>query len=209
MSLRIREPFNALSHLVGAVLTAIGASYLVLLHQGVFLAWFGFAIYGVMATTLFAASAAYHWSVAGEHALRKFDHASIYLMIAGTYTPVCLLAMQGSTRITVLSIEWGFALIGIAATFVMAKPPTWLRLTLYLVMGWITLPILGSLASVVSWTGVAWMLAGGLVYTLGTVVYAAKRPNPWPDTFGSHGLWHLFVVGGAACHFVLMFYLVP
>lgn len=165
---------------------------------------FGFGVAGFVSVLLFSSSAMYHWSHRALDGMRRFDHTSIYLMIAGTFTPLCLLALEGTTRTAMLAIEWGCALIGVVSTLTMAKPPIWLRLTLYLTMGWITLPILGSLHPTLGDNGIRWMLAGGLVYTLGTVIYATKKPDPWPGVFGFHEIWHLFVMGGAACHYVMM-----
>lgn len=135
------------------------------------------------------------------------DHCAIYLMIAGTYTPVSLLAIGGTTGYIVLAIQWLLATIGVVATLTMTKPPTWLRLVLYLVMGWMVLPFVGVLLTKIPAIAIWWMIGGGLSYTVGTVVYASKRPKLWPGKFSSHELWHLFVVAGAACHFAVMLYL--
>lgn len=204
MAIRIREPFNAVSHFIGAVLTVVGLAYLIWVARLDARALAGFTIYGVLTTLLFAASAAYHWSNRGQKWLQRFDHAAIYFMIAGTYTPVCLLGLQGNMASGVLIAEWAMAAIGVIATFTMAKTPTWLRLVLYLGMGWMALPLIGVLLPRVSAAGIGWIVAGGLAYTLGTIVYAAKRPNPWPGKFGSHEIWHLFVLGGGVCHYLLM-----
>lgn len=200
----IREPFNALSHLIGAVLMLTGLAFLIWRSHGNPEASISFAIYGILTTMLFAASAAYHWSHREGLFLRRFDHAAIYFMIAGTYTPICILGLDRSFGWVVLALEWSMAAIGVTATFTMTKPPTWLRLTLYLGMGWMMLPLLGALSQRVSSGGLVWTFAGGLAYTIGTVVYASKRPDPWPGRFGFHEIWHLFVLAGCACHFVLM-----
>ncbi|MGV3616416.1 MAG: PAQR family membrane homeostasis protein TrhA [Fimbriimonas sp.] len=204
MAQRIREPFNAVSHLVGAILAVAGFTYLLFVARTDPRALTGFAIYGALTTLLFGASAAYHWSHRGSEWLQRLDHAAIYLMIAGTYTPVCLLGLQGMPGAVVLGLQWTLAAIGVIATFTMTKPPTWLRLVLYLVMGWMILPLVGILANVAPGAGLTWMIAGGFAYTFGTVIYASKRPNPWPGRFGSHEIWHLFVLAGGICHYALM-----
>ena len=204
MARLIREPFNALSHLVGAILALIGMIYLLVVARTDARAMVGFGVYGLLTILLFGSSAAYHWSHRAGHFLRKMDHTAIYLVIAGTYTPVCLLGLPDGPGLWVLALQWTLATIGLVATFALQKPPTWLRLTLYLVMGWMALPLAGLLVRQISPAGFAWIVAGGLAYTLGCIVYASKRPNPWPGKFGSHEIWHLFVLAGGACHFVVM-----
>jgi hemolysin III len=199
-----REPFNAISHLVGAILGLAGMVYLLVLSRTDPRAMIGFGIYGLLTVLLFGSSAAYHWSHRGSELLRKLDHTAIYLMIAGTYTPVCLLGLPGMPGVVVLALQWSLAVIGLVATVTMRKPPTWLRLTLYLVMGWMALPLAGMIVREASPATFAWIVAGGLAYTLGCVIYAAKRPNPWPGRFGFHEIWHLFVLAGGICHFAVM-----
>ena len=201
---KIREPFNALSHFVGAVLALVGTGYLVYTHGFLVGPTIALSIFGVAAMLMFGASSLYHWTPMVKPALRKFDHSTIYLMIAGSYTPMCLLSLSGQLRWVILGLEWTLAAIGIFAALTMDKPPTWLRLTLYLVMGWMILPVLGFVSRGIPSTAIAWMVAGGLFYTVGSVIYAIKKPNFWPGVFGFHELWHLFVLGGFACHFAMM-----
>lgn len=204
MARLIREPFNALSHLVGAILALIGMVYLLVLSRTDPRAMIGFGVYGLLTVLLYASSSAYHWSHRTGTFLRKMDHTAIYLVIAGTYTPVCMLGLPNGPAVWVLALQWTLATIGLVATFVLKKPPTWLRLTLYLVMGWMALPLAGMLVHQISPAGFAWIVAGGLAYTLGCIIYASKRPNPWPGKFGSHEIWHLFVLAGGVCHFAVM-----
>lgn len=205
--MKIREPFNAFSHLVGSVLMVLGVLYLLASREPSLVGTSSFLIYGSMCTFLFIASTIYHWTKTAKAGLQKMDHCAIYLMIAGTYTPVSLLAIGGTTGYIVLAIQWLLATIGVVATLTMTKPPTWLRLVLYLVMGWMVLPFVGVLLTKIPAIAIWWMIGGGLSYTVGTVVYASKRPKLWPGKFSSHELWHLFVVAGAACHFAVMLYL--
>jgi hemolysin III len=135
------------------------------------------------------------------------DHAAIYCMIAGTYFPVAIFGIEGPLGIGVLVVQCLLCAIGVTTTIVMDKPPTWLRLVLYLAMGWMMLPFVGILVPKIGTVAVIWMFAGGLAYTVGTVVYASKRPKLWPGKFSFHELWHVFVLVGAVCHFMVMTYL--
>jgi len=132
------------------------------------------------------------------------DHCAIYVMIAGSYTPIALLALPNPTQQVVLAIQWGLALIGVVVAATREKTPTPLRLTLYLVMGWMIVALIPQLRMGMPVSGIAWMVAGGVSYTVGAVVYASKKPTLWPGKFGFHELWHVFVLGGAICHFVVM-----
>jgi hemolysin III len=205
--MKAREPFNVYSHLVGSVATLIGLIYLISSRPTTLLGTSSFIIYGLMAMFMFTASTIYHWTSQVKYGLQKMDHCAIYLMIAGTYTPVCILGIGGQTGCIVLAVEWILATIGVVSTLTMTKPPTWLRLVLYLVMGWMILPLVGLLMNKIPITAIIWMVFGGLAYTFGTIVYASKRPKLWPGKFSSHELWHVFVVAGAVCHFAVMTYL--
>ncbi len=201
---RLKDPFSALSHYVGAAAAVIGLAYLILLVWSHTVAVVSFAVYGACLTLLFVASGIYHSINTQNKWLQKLDHMAIYLMIAGTYTPICLLAVRGVTGYVMLSAEWGMALIGIAANVFWGGGPKRLRLTLYLLMGWLVVADLPSLLHVLPSSALIWMLMGGLAFTFGTIIYATGRPKLWPGKFGSHDLWHLFVLGGSACHYLLM-----
>ena len=164
----------------------------------------GFAVFGICAAGLYAASAIYHGASEDRRYLQRFDHAAIYFMIAGSYVPVSLLALGGTARWSVLSLQFGLATLGAAYSLLRAKTPEALRMVLYIVQGWMALPLLGTIARGSSPAVVAWIVAGGLVYTFGAVIYATERPRLWPGRFGSHDLWHLFVIGGTGCHLMMM-----
>lgn len=201
MSTRIREPFNALSHLAGAVLIPAGTLALILANPHHSIA---FAIFGLAALILFVSSTLYHWAPAEKSWLQRLDHSAIYIMIAGTYTPIALLGLPSPQRETVLIFQWTLALIGVLLTLTREKTSTLLRLTLYLTMGWMVLPFLTPLRTSISPQAINWLFAGGLAYTGGAIIYATKHPDPWPTKIGSHGLWHLLVLTGAICHLVVM-----
>jgi hemolysin III len=204
---RFREPFSGLSHLGGAVLSAIGLAVLVAVSYGKPWHLTAFAIYGGSLILLYTASALYHLLPVGPHhveRLRTFDQVAIYLLIAGTYTPVCLISLRGAWGWSMLAGAWGVALAGSAARIAWRRKPEWLTFCLYLAMGWGSLIALSPLSASLKADGLYWLLFGGFFYTVGAVVFATNRPRLWPGTFGSHDLWHVFVLGGSACHFVMM-----
>lgn len=190
--------------MVGAVFMAVGTIVLVVGSIPNPVAILSFIIFGLAATFLFTSSTVYH-SVSLDRAwLQRMDHSSIYVMIAGSYTPICLLALPEPQKWIVLGLQWGLALFGVLVSATREKTPTWLRLLLYLGMGWMLIFVIGHLDPRITPQTIAWLVAGGLAYTIGSVVYGTKRPKLWPGKFSSHELWHLFVLGGAACHFVVM-----
>jgi len=144
--------------------------------------------------------------VADHHVerLKRLDHIGIFLLIAGTYTPVCLVSLRGPTGWWMLIAEWGMAVLGIAGILLLKKMPAWLRVVLYLGMGWLAMIALPPLRAALPPAAIAWLLAGGITYSVGVIFYATEWPHYWPGKFDGHDLWHLFVMGGSACHFVLM-----
>ncbi len=154
-------------------------------------------IFGLSMLLLYVVSATYHlgqWHGRRRLVLRACDHANIYVLIAGTYTPICVVALSGELRIVVLVGVWLLALLGAGTTLLMLRRPRWLSTSLYIGMGWIVLLFLPELIRRVPLPGLLLILAGGLVYTLGAVIYAVRRPNPWPRVFGYHELFHLCVI---------------
>lgn len=204
--LRLREPFSGLSHLAGGVLAAAGLAALLAaaaaagsVERGI-----AFGIYGASLVGLYAASALYHLLPVSEAAtarLRKLDHAMIFVLIAGTYTPVCLLALSGLWRWGLLGTVWALALGGVLLKLRRVGVRPWLTVALYLGMGWLSVAALPVLLRALPAGALIWLAAGGLVYSAGAVVYATKRPDLLPGRFGYHELWHLFVIAGSACHF--------
>ena len=172
-----------------------------------------FGIFGLSLIALYAASALYHLlplSPAGVARLRQVDHVSIFVLIAGTYTPFCLLALNGAWRAGLLAVVWGLALCGLLLKLLWMDAPRWLSVALYLGMGWVAVFAAPALFRAVPAGGMAWVLAGALVYSAGALVYGLKRPNPIPGVFGFHELWHLFVMAGSACHYwAVLGYIAP
>lgn len=200
-----REPFNALSHAFGALAALIASVALVLRAPDQPLALVGFIVFGLGCLFLYSSSALYHWASLDHKWLQRLDHCAIYVMIAGAYTPIALLALPPAERITILSLQWALALVGVIVSATRDKTPTLLRLTLYLVMGWMALALINTLYRSTDLVTVLWLLAGGVAYTVGAIIYATRKPTLWPGKFASHELWHLFVIAGTACHFAVMF----
>ena len=212
---RFREPVNGLTHLVGGLIASVGLIVLLVTaaSEGRVDQLVAFGVFGSSLIALYTASALYHLlplSAAGVARLRRVDHMSIFVLIAGTYTPFCLLALDGRWRVGLLGLVWGLALCGILLKVHWMDAPRWLSVALYLGMGWVALVAAPALFQALPAGGMAWVLAGALVYSVGALIYGLKRPNPIPGVFGFHELWHLFVVAGSACHFwAVLRYIAP
>jgi hemolysin III len=212
---RLREPVNGLTHLAAGLLAFVGLVVLLATaaSAGRIDQLVAFGVFGVSLISLYAASALYHLlplSPAGVARLRRLDHMTIFVLIAGTYTPFCLLALDGGWRWGLLGLIWGLALGGVLLKLLWMEAPRWLSVVLYLGMGWVAVIAAPALFRAVPAEGMAWVLAGGLTYSAGALVYGLKRPNPLPGVFGFHEVWHLFVVAGSACHFwAVLRYIAP
>ena len=193
------ERFNSISHLVGAALALAGSVVLIVLAARLGDPWkiVSFSIYGVMLVLLYVFSTLYH-SVRGpaKSVLQKFDHCSIYLLIAGTYTPFALVSLRGIWGWWLFGVIWGLALVGIVQEIWWAKGARILSLIIYVLMGWLAMAVVLPLWKALTPTGFAWLAAGGACYTLGIVFYVLDH-----RVRHGHGLWHLFVLGGSICHF--------
>jgi hemolysin III len=204
----IREPFNGASHLLGLVLACAGTWTLLRWAQG---PWevAAFTVYGATLILLYGSSFLYHsLAVTGRplKALRTLDHIAIYFLIAGTYTPVALITLHSRLGWSLLAAVWLIALAGIPFKLLYLDAPVWLSTSTYLVMGYLALVAIVPLARAVSPIGLLWLIAGGLAYTIGSVIYSRRRPDPFPGRFGHHEIWHLLVLAGSACHFAFMVY---
>jgi hemolysin III len=193
------ERFNSISHLVGAGLAVGGTALLVVLAAQLGDPWkiVSFSVYGAMLMALYVFSTLYH-SVRGraKNVLRKIDHCSIYLLIAGSYTPFTLVSLRGPWGWSLFGAVWTLALLGIAQEIWLAKGSRVLSLVIYIVMGWLALVAVLPLWQALKPAGFAWLLAGGAMYTIGILFYATDH-----KLRHGHGIWHLFVLGGSACHF--------
>lgn len=208
-----KDPVSGFTHLVSAGAALAGTVILTLRSPDIGFARPALLIYGISMVMLFAASSAYHLvktSPGIETMLRKLDHTAIFLFIAGSYTPVCLIVLTGGWRWGLLVAVWCIAGLGIAFKFAYIKAPRWISTGIYLGMGWLALIGVAQLLRALPMTALGWLLVGGLFYSTGAIVYALKRPNFFPGVFGFHELWHLFVTAGSAAHYVFMFsYILP
>ena len=162
-------------------------------------------IYAASVSALFGVSALYHrvtWTGPARRRMRRLDHAMIFLLIAGTYTPVGLLVLQGRLGTVVLAVVWGGAIAGIVLELAWAGVPRWLGGTVYLALGWVAVVAMPQLFARLGVTGGMLIVAGGLVYSAGAAVYALRRPDPVPAVFGYHEVFHLLVIAGVAAHFL-------
>jgi len=165
------------------------------------------AVYAVSLTAVFGTSAAYHrgrWGPRGRRWMKRLDHSMIYVLIAGSYTPIAVLALHGPWEVVLLSLAWAGAAVGI--TMKMAKPDglSVLSAILYMAMGWLALVAIPPLVRGMPSAGLVLMVAGGLLYTAGAIIFASRRPDPRPAVFGYHEIWHAFMVSAAACHYVMI-----
>ncbi len=201
------ERFNAWSHLVGAVLALAGAIWLMVVAtlQGDIWKIVSMAVYGVTLVTLYSASTVYH-SVRGraKAIMQKVDHFSIYLLIAGSYTPFCLVTLRGPWGWTLFGIVWSLAVIGIGQEIKPRSEARIMSILIYAIMGWIVLVAVKPLIAALGMAGFTWLAAGGALYTIGIIFFAYDtRFRHW------HGIWHLFVIAGSLLHFVaICFYVV-
>jgi hemolysin III len=171
------------------------------------------SIYALAVTALLGTSALYHrvtWRPAARRWMRRLDHSMIFVLIAGTYTPVCLIALHGTLARTILLVVWAGAVGGVVFKLLWIDAPKWLLALVYVALGSVVAAVFGELPAAVGWLGVAGLAAGGLLYTVGAVVYASGRPNPWPKTFGYHEIFHALVIAAAALHYaVIAFAVLP
>lgn len=210
---KLREPVNGLTHFFAAIAALIGLFILLFLGWDSLGKVLALTIYGISLVLLFAASAAYHMVRARPkvmEVLRKLDHAAIYLLIAGTYTPFCAILFEGFWKWGLLAIIWSLALIGIVVKIFIINAPRWLNAGIYILMGWLSIVAVGEMLRVLPLWALTWLLIGGIVYTLGAIVYITKFMNFWPGIFGFHEVWHIFVILGALAHFIaIAFFIAP
>jgi hemolysin III len=212
----LREPVNSLTHLAGALLSVAGTVVLVGLSRGEPWRVASFAVFGLSSVALFTASTLLHALWAGESAqrwLRRADHGAIFVLIAGSYTPLALVTLRVAAPAwgwALFAGVWGLSLLGLVAKLAWPLAPRWLSTALYLVLGWLAVVAIVPIKRALPAGGLAFLVAGGLFYSVGAVVYALKRPRLRPGVFGFHELWHVLVLAGWTSHFAMMrFYVLP
>jgi hemolysin III len=212
----IHEPVNCLTHLFGALFSCVGMIMLLRQSWGEPLYIFSFVIYGLSSTALYLASSLFHGLKVGEgrrRLLLRLDHAGIFAMIAGSYSPLALITLESYSP----ALGWGFfiavwtmAILGMVLRLKYLDAPRWLSTGVYLLLGWAGVLILEPLSYVLPFGALLFMFLGGAFYSVGAVVFLFKRPNLYPGVLGHHELWHFFVLAGSACHFMMIyFYLTP
>ncbi len=209
---RIKDPGSAITHFIAMVLAAAAATPLLLK------AWRGagqmhaaaLAVFILSMIGLYGASTIYHTldiSPRINRLLRKIDHMMIFVLIAGTYTPVCMIVLGDQTGWSLLALVWGIAAVGILINACWITCPKWFSSMIYIAMGWVCILAITKIIQALPRAGFLWLLAGGIIYTLGGILYAMKLPifNNRHKYFGSHEIFHLFVMGGSLCHYVMMY----
>ena len=208
----IKDPGSAITHFIGMLMAIFAAVPLLIkaAHEPSRIYIISITVYAISLILLYAASTTYHTIDRSERVntiLKKIDHMMISVLIAGSYTPICLLVLKGRTGIILLSIVWGIAVIEMLIKAFWVFCPKWVSSVLYIGMGWICVLAFTQILNALSPAAFGWLLAGGIIYTVGGIIYALKLPffNTKHKNFGSHEIFHLFVMGGSACHFILMY----
>jgi len=210
MTFKVREPFNGFSHLFGAVASVLGMYILVrrALIYGTGRHVVSFAIFGMSLILLYSSSALYHLLFVSDKAtkiLRYVDHSMIYVLIAGTYTPLCLISLWREPGLIVFACIWGLTIAGMITTGIWLNAPRWLSTLIYTIMGWLIIVTTSSLIPAITLSGFEWLLGGGILYSIGAIIYGLKWPNLPSGFLDFHGIFHLFILAGSFCHYWLIF----
>lgn len=209
----VKDPMSALTHFIGFWMSLLGMPILLIRAS-----YYGagmkelvsFSVFMISMVLLYGASTSYHTFHISERAdevLKKIDHMMIFVLIAGSYTPVCLIALNNTTGIWLLALVWGIALVGMAFNILWIHCPKWVSSIIYISMGWAALLAFGKIYQALPLAAFVWLLAGGILYTIGGVIYALKLPilAKISKSFGAHEVFHVFVMLGSFCHYMMMF----
>lgn len=210
MYLKIREPVNSVSHLIGAILSLTGLVFLLIrsVQTGSVVHFLAALIFGISLILLYSASSVYHWVISSTEVirlLRKIDHCMIYVLIAGTYTPVCLLTLQGRLGVGLLLAIWALAVLGIVLKLVWFDAPRWLYTGFYLILGWLAAFFIYPISQAMPGKGVFLLVLGGLLYSAGSVFYALKPKRLKLWMLGFHEIFHLFILAGSITHYIFVY----
>lgn len=209
---KIKEPGSAITHFIGMLMAVFAALPLLIRtatqSDGIHVV--SVTIFIVSMILLYAASTLHHSLNLSEKVnklFRKIDHMMIFVLIAGTYTPVCLIVLEPSIGLPLFALVWGIAITGIVIKALWITCPKWFSSALYIAMGWICVLAFTQIMNNLSSVAFGWLLTGGIIYTIGGIIYALRLPifNARHKMFGSHEIFHLFVMAGSACHFVLIY----
>jgi hemolysin III len=201
---RLKPRLRGVLHEAAFAVSLVTGTALVSLAEGT-QARVAAAVYAVSVALLFGTSAAYHrgsWSGRSYELMKRLDHSMIFVLIAGTYTPFAVLLLEGTSRWTALGVVWGGAVAGIVLRNVLRRPARWLFVGLYNALGWVAVAFLPDILAAGGWHVLALLLAGGVLYTAGAVVYALQRPNPSPRWFGFHEVFHAFTLAAFVVHYI-------
>lgn len=205
-----REPVNGFTHLFGAIASVVAliamGEKVVVSGEGT-LALIGVAVFGLSLILLYTASSIYHLTITTDKILfflRRLDHSMIFILIAGTYTPIALIALDGTWRLGLLISIWVLALIGVFFKMFWFNAPRWISTVAYIFMGWIAVLFFYPLSKTIPIEGFFWLILGGVLYTVGAIIYGLKKPNISVN-FGFHEIFHVFILLGSLCHFILVF----
>lgn len=210
MFIKLRDPVNGFIHCIGAFLAIVGLVLLIFQSINPDKPWHlvTFSVFGAGLIFLYTTSTLYHWlpfSEKGVQRMRRLDHMMIFILIAATYTPICLIPLRGVWGWSLFGSIWGMAILGIFLKVFWLKAPRWFSTGVYVVMGWLAIVGIWPLIRALKLGGFLWVLVGGLFYTVGAVIYALKKPDPWPHVFGFHEIFHVFVILGSFSHFWVMY----
>lgn len=208
----VKDPGSAITHFIGMLMAIFAAVPLIIkaAHEPSRIYLISIIIYAASLILLYAASTTYHTFNRSERVntiLKKIDHMMISVLIAGSYTPICLLVLKGRRGLILLAIVWSFAIVGILIKAFWVYCPRWVSSVLYIGMGWTCVLAFTQILNSMSTAAFLWLLSGGIIYTVGGIIYALKLPifNLKHKNFGSHEIFHLFVMCGSACHFIVMY----
>lgn len=205
-----REPMNALTHLIPLIIFIPIVFYLVFkgYMQGGLYYGIAFLIFALSIIGLYSASTIYHMLPVKQDIvaiLKKIDHMMIFILIAGTYTPICLISLKGVWGYSMLAVVWLIAILGIILKFFWIKAPRWLSTSIYVIMGWVAVIAFYPVIKAIHWTGILLLILGGILYTIGAIIYATKFPKLKFKYLGFHEIFHLFVIAGSVCYIVFMY----
>ncbi|MFZ7133538.1 MAG: PAQR family membrane homeostasis protein TrhA [Eubacteriales bacterium] len=208
--MKIREPINSITHLLGVVLSVLGLVFLlvssIMNYSPIYI--ISSIIFSIGLVGLYTASTVYHWKIAPIHTLerlRKIDHMMIYVLIAATYTPICLITLKGVIGYSLLSIVWILALLGIILKMFWFSAPRWLYTSFYLILGWIAVFFIYPMAKTLPLNAILLLVLGGLMYTIGAIIYGTKSNKIRLWKFGFHEIFHVFILLGSVFHFFMIY----
>ena len=205
-----KDPLSGLTHFIGALLSIVGLVFLLTQNAELTaLHYVSFSIFGSAMILLYTFSTLYHWLPLEDkkrESLRRIDHIMIFVFIAASYTPVCLITLNGAWGWSIFGVIWGITIAGFFLKIFWLNAPRILYTSVYVLMGWIAVIAIWPLFQKMAASGLLWLTIGGLFYTVGAVIYALKKPNPWPKVFGFHEIFHIFIMLGSFSHFWMVYH---